>query len=498
MLQMTGIHKAFGQNKVLTGVDFTLKEASVHALMGENGAGKSTLMKILVGIHERDKGTITFQEQAIDFKDVQKSEEAGMTFIHQELNIWPELTVLENLFIGKEVKNKFGIINEKKMKQEAKKVFDKLNFSISLNKVAGKCSIGEQQMIEIAKALMTNAKVIVMDEPTAALTDKEISQLFKLIRTLQEQGVSFVYISHRMAEIFEISDEITVMRDGKTVLYKDTKDTNYDEIVKSMVGRDLTEQFPNRTVTPGEVIMDVQSLDNDEHGIKDISFQLKQGEILGFSGLMGAGRTEIMRSLFGIDKGKKKISIKGKQVQIKSPEDAMKYGIGLITENRKDEGLLLDFSIEHNMVLPSLKSFSNKGFINEKASHSFADQMSKRLNIKTNRKALVSSLSGGNQQKVVLAKWIGTGAQVLILDEPTRGIDVGAKREIYQLMNELTERGVSIIMISSELPEVIGMSDRVIVVQEGSIKGEVENESITEENIMTLATGGDLHATNHS
>lgn len=498
MLQMTGIHKAFGQNKVLTGVDFTLKEASVHALMGENGAGKSTLMKILVGIHERDKGTITFQEQAIDFKDVQKSEEAGMTFIHQELNIWPELTVLENLFIGKEVKNKFGIINEKKMKQEAKQVFDKLNFNISLNKVAGKCSIGEQQMIEIAKALMTNAKVIVMDEPTAALTDKEISQLFKLIRTLQGQGVSFVYISHRMAEIFEISDEITVMRDGKTVLYKGTKDTNYDEIVKSMVGRDLTEQFPKRTVTPGEVMMDVQSLDNDEHGIKDISFQLKQGEILGFSGLMGAGRTEIMRSLFGIDKGKKNISIKGKQVQIKSPEDAMKYGIGLITENRKDEGLLLDFSIEHNMVLPSLKSFSNKGFINEKASHSFADQMSRRLNIKTNRKALVSSLSGGNQQKVVLAKWIGTGAQVLILDEPTRGIDVGAKREIYQLMNELTERGVSIIMISSELPEVIGMSDPVVVVQEGIIKGEVENERITEENIMTLATGGDLHATNHS
>lgn len=498
MLEMAGIHKAFGQNKVLTGVDFNLKEASVHALMGENGAGKSTLMKILVGIHAKDKGEIKFQNKNVEYKDAQMSEDAGITFIHQELNIWPELTVLENLFIGKEMKNKFGILNEKKMKKEALKVFEKLNFNISLKKVAGKCSIGEQQMIEIAKALMTNAKIIIMDEPTAALTDKEITQLFKLIKTLQKQGVSFVYISHRMAEIFEISDKITVMRDGKTVLYKETKDTNYDEIVKSMVGRDLTEQFPKRTVTPGETVMEVKSLSNDVQGIKDISFSLKQGEILGFSGLMGAGRTEIMRSLFGIDKGHKDIEIKGKSVSIKTPEDAMKHGLGLITENRKDEGLILDFSIEHNMVLPSLKSFSNKGFIKEQSTHVFADQISKRLNIKTDSKALVSSLSGGNQQKVVLAKWIGTGAQILILDEPTRGIDVGAKREIYQLMNELTERGVSIIMISSELPEVIGMSDRVIVVQEGSIKGEVEHEYITEENIMTLATGGELHATNHS
>lgn len=498
MLEMKNIHKAFGQNKVLTGVDFILKEASVHALMGENGAGKSTLMKILVGIHGKDEGQIVYKDENIEYKDAQMAEEAGITFIHQELNIWSELTVLENLFIGKEIRNKFGILNERQMKKEAMKVFEKLNFKIPLKKVAGKCSIGEQQMIEIAKALMTNAKIIVMDEPTAALTDKEINQLFKLIKSLQKQGVAFVYISHRMAEIFEISDEITVMRDGKTVLYKETDDTNYDEIVKSMVGRDLTEQFPKRTVSPGDNIMDVKSLNNDEHEIKDISFSLRKGEILGFSGLMGAGRTEIMRSLFGIDKGKKDIMINNKRVSVNSPQDAMKNGIGLITENRKDEGLILDFSIEDNMVLPSLESFSNKGFTKEKSVHIFADQMSKRLNIKTNRKALVSSLSGGNQQKVVLAKWIGTGAQVLILDEPTRGIDVGAKREIYQLMNELTERGVSIIMISSELPEVIGMSDRVIVVQEGVIKGQVEAEQITEENIMTLATGGELHATANS
>lgn len=496
MLQMTGIHKAFGQNEVLKGVDFNLKEASVHALMGENGAGKSTLMKILVGIHKKDQGDIKYQNQNIDFKHTQMSEEAGLTFIHQELNIWPELTVLENLFIGKEIRNKFGILNEKQMKKEARSVLEKLNFNISLRKVAGHCSIGEQQMIEIAKALMTDAKVIIMDEPTAALTDKEIKQLFKLIKTLQNEGVSFVYISHRMAEIFEISDQITVMRDGKTVLYKDTHDTNYDEIVKSMVGRALTEQFPERTVTPGDVLMKVNALNNDNHQMSNISFELKKGEILGFSGLMGAGRTEIMRSLFGIDKGHKDIEINGKKVNIKTPEDAMKHGLGLITENRKDEGLILDFTIEDNMVLPSLASFTKNGFVNEKSTRLFTEQMSNRLNIKTKRKALVSSLSGGNQQKVVLAKWIGTGAQILILDEPTRGIDVGAKREIYQLMNELTERGVSIIMISSELPEVIGMSDRILVVHEGKITGQVEGSQISEENIMTLATGGKLHATN--
>lgn len=498
MLQMTNIHKAFGQNQVLTGVDFTLKESSVHALMGENGAGKSTLMKILVGIHSKDEGIIQYQNKQVTYKDAQQAEDAGITFIHQELNIWPELTVLENLFIGKEIRNKFGILNTKEMKKEAIQVFEKLNFNISLNKVTGKCSIGEQQMIEIAKALMTSAKIIVMDEPTAALTDKEIKQLFKLIKNLQKQGVSFVYISHRMAEIFEISDEITVMRDGKTVLYSETKDTSYDEIVKSMVGRELTEQFPKRKIKPDDVLMEVQSLHNDIHQISNISFNLRKGEILGFSGLMGAGRTEIMRSLFGIDKGQKNIKIDGKSVSIKSPKDAMSHGIGLITENRKDEGLILDFSIEENMVLPSLNSFSKNGFVKSNATQLFTDQMRKRLNIKSNKKARVSSLSGGNQQKVVLAKWIGTGAKILILDEPTRGIDVGAKREIYQLMNELTKRGVSIIMISSELPEVIGMSDRVIVVQEGKINGALEYENITEENIMTLATGGELNATINS
>ncbi|NJH80546.1 sugar ABC transporter ATP-binding protein [Staphylococcus hyicus] len=495
MITMRQIHKAFGENKVLQGVDFTLKTGTVHALMGENGAGKSTLMKILVGMHQKDQGDIYFDDQPKVFKNPKEAEQEGVTFIHQELNIWPELTVLENMFIGKEIKNKWGVLKTNEMVRQATAIFEQLHFNIPLHKVAKHCSIGEQQMIEIAKALMTDAKVIVMDEPTATLTDKEISELFKMIRHLKAKGVAFVYISHRMAEIFEIADDITVMRDGKTVFFKPVEETAYKDIVKAMVGRELDEQYPKRQYQPEDIILKVAHLSNEKHQIKDISFHLRKGEILGVSGLMGAGRTEMMRSLFGVDKGERKVEIEGKNVDIRSPEDAMKHGLALITENRKDEGLILDFSIRDNMVLPSLKSFSKYGFVKDKDANQFVDSMRKRLNIKTSHQRPASTLSGGNQQKVVLAKWIGTAPRIIIFDEPTRGIDVGAKRDIYQLMNELTERGVSIIMISSELPEIIGMSDRVMVVHEGHIQGDLVGERITEENIMTLATGGRLDET---
>ncbi|AJC95057.1 sugar ABC transporter ATP-binding protein [Staphylococcus hyicus] len=495
MITMRQIHKAFGENKVLQGVDFTLKTGTVHALMGENGAGKSTLMKILVGMHQKDQGDIYFDDQPKVFKNPKEAEQEGVTFIHQELNIWPELTVLENMFIGKEIKNKWGVLKTNEMVRQATAIFEQLHFNIPLHKVAKHCSIGEQQMIEIAKALMTDAKVIVMDEPTATLTDKEISELFKMIRHLKAKGVAFVYISHRMAEIFEIADDITVMRDGKNVFFKPVEETAYNDIVKAMVGRELDEQYPKRQYQPEDIILKVAHLSNEKHQIKDISFHLRKGEILGVSGLMGAGRTEMMRSLFGVDKGERKVEIEGKNVDIRSPEDAMKHGLALITENRKDEGLILDFSIRDNMVLPSLKSFSKYGFVKDKDANQFVDSMRKRLNIKTSHQRPASTLSGGNQQKVVLAKWIGTAPRIIIFDEPTRGIDVGAKRDIYQLMNELTERGVSIIMISSELPEIIGMSDRVMVVHEGHIQGDLVGERITEENIMTLATGGRLDET---
>ncbi len=379
------------------------------------------------------------------------------------------------------------------MTAEANKIFDRLDFKLPLNKRAGDCSIGEQQMIEISKALMTDAKVIIMDEPTAALTDKEIDRLFDMINQLKSEGVSFVYISHRMDEIFKIADEVTVMRDGVSVMSSPTEQTNYNDIVHAMVGRSLEQQFPDRTTVPGETILEVTDLSNQSFGMDGINFSLRKGEILGFSGLMGAGRTEIMRSLFGLDKGSKRVVLNGKEITINNPQDAIKNGFGFITEDRKDEGLVLGASIKDNMSLANLSSFSKQGVIMNAPLDEFVSRMSDRLTIKSDKELMVSSLSGGNQQKVVLAKWVGNGPKVLILDEPTRGIDVGAKREIYTLMNELTERGISIIMVSSEMPEIIGLSDRVYVLQEGRMTGELDKADISQENIMTLATGGQLN-----
>jgi ribose transport system ATP-binding protein len=490
-ITMENIHKAFGTNHVLTGVDFDLLDGEVHALMGENGAGKSTMMNVLTGLHAGDSGIITIDEKETYFKNPKEAEQNGITFIHQELNIWPDMTVLENLFIGKELKNSFGLLKTTEMKALAKKQFDRLAVSIPLDKEAGSCSVGEQQMIEIAKALMTEAKVIIMDEPTAALTEREISKLFGVISSLKKAGVSIVYISHRMEEIFSICDRITVMRDGKTVDTKPIPETNFDEVVRKMVGRELTDRFPRRNPNPGETVLQVKGL-TKKGQFENVNFSVRAGEIVGVSGLMGAGRTEIMRAIFGldgIDGGE--IWLKGEKVTIKTPEQAVKAGIGFITEDRKDEGLILDFSIRDNMVLPTLYSFAPKGIINEKSETDFVNMLIKRLTVKTESADIaVGKLSGGNQQKVVIAKWVGIGPKLLILDEPTRGVDVGAKREIYQLMNELTDRGVAIIMVSSELPEVLGMSDRILVVHEGKINGELMRENATQEKIMTLATGG--------
>lgn len=488
---MENIYKAFGTNQVLSGVDFELLAGEVHALMGENGAGKSTMMNVLTGMHSRDKGTITIDGKETYFKSPKEAEQSGITFIHQELNIWPDMTVLENLFIGKELKNSFGLLKIKEMKALAKKQFDRLAVSIPLDKEAGSCSVGEQQMIEIAKALMTEAKVIIMDEPTAALTEREISKLFDVISSLKKAGVSLVYISHRMEEIFSICDRITVMRDGKTVDTKAIPETNFDEVVRKMVGRELTDRYPARNPKPGETVLQVKGFTKKGY-FEDVSFSVRAGEIVGVSGLMGAGRTEIMRAIFGLDPiDSGEIWLKGEKVIINTPEQAVKAGIGFITEDRKDEGLILDFSIRDNMVLPTVSSFAPKGIINEKSETDFVNMLIKRLTVKTESPEIaVGKLSGGNQQKVVIAKWIGISPKLLILDEPTRGVDVGAKREIYQLMNELTDRGVAIIMVSSELPEILGMSDRILVVHEGKIKGELMKEDATQEKIMTLATGG--------
>lgn len=490
-IQMNDIYKAFGTNQVLSGVDFELQEGEVHALMGENGAGKSTIMNILTGLHKRDSGTIQIDGQEKYFDNPKDAEKHGVAFIHQELNVWPEMTVLENLFIGKELRSKFGLLKTKEMKALAKKQFEKLAVTIPLDKNAGLCSVGQQQMIEIAKALMTNAKVIIMDEPTAALTEREIEKLFEVINALRKEGVSIVYISHRMEEIFAICDRITVMRDGKTVDTKVISETNFDDVVRKMVGRELTDRFPERHSTVGKTMLEVKNA--TKNGMfENVSFSVKSGEVVGVAGLMGAGRTEIMRALFGLDKlDSGEIWLDGKKAAIKNPSEAVKLGIGFITEDRKTEGLVLDFSVRDNMALPNLTSFSKKGFIDDKTENEFVDLLIKRLRIKTQSgETNAKDLSGGNQQKVVIAKWIGIGPKVLILDEPTRGVDVGAKREIYQLMNELTDRGVAIIMVSSELPEVIGMSDRILVVHEGKINGELTKSEATQEKIMTFATGG--------
>ncbi|RPJ99646.1 sugar ABC transporter ATP-binding protein [Priestia endophytica] len=490
-IKMNGIHKAFGTNQVLSGVNFELKEGEVHALMGENGAGKSTMMNILTGLHKRDQGTIFIDGKETYFKSPKEAEQYGIAFIHQELNVWPDMTVLDNLFIGKELKTPLGFLKMKEMKSLSKEQFEKLSVTIPLEQEAGLCSVGQQQMIEIAKALMTNAKVIIMDEPTAALTEREIQKLFEVINALRKEGVSIVYISHRMEEIFTICDRITVMRDGKTVDTKAIQETNFDEVVRKMVGRELTDRFPERAPTLGEKVLEVRNATRNG-AFQKVSFSVKAGEIVGVSGLMGAGRTEIMRALFGLDKlDDGEILVNGQKVSIKNPYEAVKLGIGFITEDRKTEGLILDFSIRDNMALPNLKSFSKKGLIDDKTESEFVDLLIKRLQIKAESgKTSAKNLSGGNQQKVVIAKWVGIGPKVLILDEPTRGVDVGAKREIYQLMNELTDRGVAIIMVSSELPEVLGMSDRILVVHEGRITGELMKEEATQEKIMTFATGG--------
>ncbi|WP_172200524.1 sugar ABC transporter ATP-binding protein [Saccharibacillus qingshengii] len=490
-IEMQGIHKAFGTNQVLKGVDFELRAGEVHALMGENGAGKSTLMNILVGLHALDEGQITVDGKETVFANPGEAEKDGITFIHQELNIWPEMTVLENLFIGRELNLPYGLLDTRKMKRLAREQLQRLSVDLPLNKEAGACSVGQQQMIEIAKALMTEAKVIIMDEPTAALTEREFVKLFEIIRALKAEGVSVVYISHRMEEIFAICDRITVMRDGITVDTKEIPATNFDEVVRKMVGRELTERYPKRNPKPGDVILEVRNA--TRRGLfENVSFNVRAGEVVGFSGLMGAGRTEIMRAIFGLDKlDGGQIVLRGKKINIRRPEDAVRHGIGFITEDRKDEGLVLDFSIRENMALPNLFSFTSKGFISLRKEREFVDTLVKRLQVKTqSTETPVRSLSGGNQQKVVIAKWIGIGPSLLILDEPTRGVDVGAKREIYQLINELTDRGVAIIMVSSELPEVLGMSDRIIVVHEGHIGGELAGSEATQENIMTLATGG--------
>ncbi len=493
-IKMKGINKAFGTNQVLENAGFELADGEVHALMGENGAGKSTLMKILTGVYTRDAGTVTVDGKEVIYKSPQEAEKAGIVFIYQELNVLFDLTVEENLFMGKEITKKFGICDKKAMRKKAQEVMDKMGVSIPIDAVMSDLSVGQQQMVEICKALMVDAKVLIMDEPTAALTQSETEGLFKLIKSLREKGVSIVYISHRMEEIFELCDRITVLRDGAHVGTEYIKDIDMDDIVRMMIGREIGERYPKREgVKIGKEMLKVEGLTKTKT-FENVSFGVKAGEVLGVSGLMGAGRTEIMQAIFGnLPYESGKIYIEGKEVRIKSAADAINAGIGFITEDRKTEGLLLEKSISDNISLANLGKISKKSVISRSKENDLSNKGIKEFHIKCfGPDHECGNLSGGNQQKVVFAKWVYTDPKILILDEPTRGVDIGAKKEIYNVINDLAKQGVAVIMVSSELPEVLGMSDRIMVVREGHIMGIIDAAEADQEKVMTLATGGTL------
>lgn len=493
-IEMRGIDKSFGGNAVLKNAGFLLEGGEIHALMGENGAGKSTLMKILTGVYTKDAGTVIVDGQEVCYKNPQEAEKAGIVFIHQELNVLFDLTVEENMFLGKEIHNRFGVCDKKAMRAQVKQILDKLGVNIAPGEVMSNLSVGQQQMIEIAKALMVDAKVIIMDEPTAALTQSETEVLFKVVKSLREKGVSIVYISHRMEEIFELCDRITILRDGSYIATKAIKDTDMNDVVKMMIGREIGERYPQRDCKIGDVMLDVQNLACP--GVfEKVSFQVRAGEVLGVSGLMGAGRTEIMQAIFGnMPHVTGKIIIDGREVQNKSPQQAMKNGIGFITEDRKVEGLMLEESIMKNISMANLGRISRHGVLDKKAEQNLVKRGIEELHIKCfGPQHECDNLSGGNQQKVVFAKWIYTEPKVLILDEPTRGVDIGAKKEIYNIINDLAAKGVAIIMVSSELPEVLGMSDRIMVVREGMVRGVLDKKEADQENIMILATGGNIN-----
>jgi ribose transport system ATP-binding protein len=489
---MEGIEKSFPGVHALSQCQFELRPGEVHALVGENGAGKSTLMKVLAGVYAKDAGRVLYKGKEVEIHNPRAAQQLGISMIHQELNLMPHLTVAQNMFIGREPRQgvKF-MLDEKAINAQAEQVFALMRLNIDPHVKVRDLTVAKQQMVEIAKALSFNSEVLIMDEPTAALTDTEIDELFRIIRDLRAKGVGVVHISHRLEELKLISDRITVMRDGKYIDTVKTHDAPIDQIISMMVGRTIFESTPEVPEKPSEeVVLEVKHL-NRGNIIRDVNFQLKKGEILGFSGLVGAGRTEVARAVFGadpIDSGD--IFVNGTKVHIGSPSDAVQHGIGYLSEDRKRYGLALGMNVEENVVLASFKKFlSAFGRVNRSKIRATAEQYVKVLAIKTpSVQQKVKNLSGGNQQKVIIGKWLTADTNILIFDEPTRGIDVGAKSEIYHLLNNLAQQGKSIIMISSELPEILRMSHRVIVMCEGRITGELNIAEATQEKIMQYAT----------
>ncbi|AWI07425.1 sugar ABC transporter ATP-binding protein [Clostridium drakei] len=492
ILEMVGISKSFPGVKALQDVHIKAYGGKVLALLGENGAGKSTLMKIVSGVYKKDEGKIIVNGDEIEIQGIKHAESLGITIIHQELSVLPNLTVAQNIFLGNEKFSKgTRKINKAWMKERSKYFLDQIGCNINPNTLVKDINLGEMQMIEIAKALTKNSSVIIMDEPTTALTDVETQKLFEVIRRLKEKGIAIIYISHRMDEIFQICDSITVLRDGKYIDSVETKDVTKDDLITMMVGRKLEEQFPYKEVEKEKVLLKVENLSMKDK-VKDVSFEIKSGEILGVSGLMGAGRTELAKTIFGdYKKDCGEIYIDSEKVNINSPKDAIKYGICYLSEDRKQEGLILNMSVAQNMTLPNLNSYENKmKRIDKKSEKREVEEYIKKLSIKTpNQEQLVKNLSGGNQQKVILAKWLMRSPKILIVDEPTKGIDVGAKKEIYEVLNKLKSMGKAVIMISSDMAEILGVSDRVMVMHEGKVTGELKREEATQESIMKYAIG---------
>ena len=487
LLEMRGIRKSFYGNEVLHSVDLTLEAGTVLALMGENGAGKSTMMNILVGIHKRDGGTIRIDGQEVNIESPHDAQKLGIAMIHQELSSVVEMSVAENIYLGREpVKN--GFIDYRKMYKDTEELLKNLNINLNPKTKMGKLRVADQQLVEIAKAVSQNARILIMDEPTSSITDREVENLYGIIRDLKMRKTGIIYISHKMEEVYTITDQITVLRDGASIATWNTKEATNDMVVKAMVGRELTEQYPKRKVEIGDTILELKNF-TQEGVFENISFKLRRGEILGLVGLVGAGRTETMQALFGITKPDSgEVYLKGQKVEFKKPVDAIKNGLAYVTEDRKGEGLVLPMSIAHNITLPSMKELSRKIFIKQKEEKDRVGKEITDLKVKTTSPNLaVKNLSGGNQQKVVLAKWMLKNPDVIIFDEPTRGIDVGAKAEIYKLMNELVAEGKAIIMISSELPEAMGMSDRILVLSNHKMSGELSKNEFNQKSLMKLA-----------
>ena len=491
-IEMKDIYKSFGKNDVLKGVDFTLNEGEIHALVGENGAGKSTLMNILSGVLPKDKGEILIDGKKVEINNTNDAKKYGISFIHQELSDWPDLTVMDNIFMNNEIRK--GIFLDKdSMRKKSIELLKKFDLDIDPDTKVSKLSVGQRQMMEIAKANLNKVNVLILDEPTSALTNNEIEKLFKLIKILRDQKVSMIYISHRMEEIFSLTNKITVMRDGKSVSLMDTNKTFEKEVVSAMVGRDIGDFYPQMDAEISDVKIEIKDFSRKGY-FENINIKAKKGEVLGISGLMGAGRTEIMRSVFGLDpKDKGEVFIDGKKVEINKPIDAIKNKIGFVTENRQEEGLILDESIRENISLLNFDKFSKNSFIDKNKEKNLSNSLVDSFKVKTqSSESKVSDLSGGNQQKVVFAKWYAINPEILILDEPTKGVDVGAKREIYDLIKDLTKKGVSIILISSDLPELLSLSNRIYVIYEGKMQGEISSDNASQEKVMTLATGGKI------